>query len=459
MRTGRAVVIAVALTVVVGTVPMAVAALAPGSASAISLGDTVSGESGKAVTVSPGETVTVQVWANATAVRGYQTNLTYDPAIVTVDSVSGSDDFDDPVTNVNNEAGWVAFNQLRSGETNNPVLAEITLTVAEDASSSTRLSFVGADTKLSDGDGETASPESFNGIDLTVDTGSATATDTTTATDTGTPTATDTATPTETLTDDGTSDDGGATDNDGDDSSNNDDSDDGDDSNNDDGDDDDNDGGGGGYSGGGGGAISPPEPSFAIINTSLNRTSVTVGQSVMVSGTIENDGDEDGTFEARLYNNGTAIGSNATVEIPEGEERQVNLTARFNSSGVHAVKLNTTAVGNVTVRTANSTTNMTANGTGNETRNSTANETTNATETSTPDATATVTATDAQTATTTQTDTPTTGVTDDVDEATATSEIQTATTDGSGPGFSVAGMVVSLSLLLSWLGYRREKDA
>jgi len=438
MRTGRAVVVAVALAVVVGTVPMAVAALAPGSASAISLGDTVSGESGEAVTVSPGETVTVQVWANATAVRGYQTNLTYDPAIVTVDAVSGSDDFDDPVTNVNNEAGWVAFNQLRSGETNDPVLAEITLTVAEDASSSTRLSFVEVDTKLSDGDGETVPPESFNGVDLTVDTGSATPTDTATATDT--------ATPTETPTDDG---DG----NDGDNGSNNDDSDSDDSSNNDDDDDDDNDGGGGGYSGGGGGAISPPEPSFAIINTSLNRTSVTVGQSVMVSGTIENDGDDDGTFEARLYDNGTAIGSNATVEIPEGEQRQVNLTARFNSSGVHAVTLNTTAVGNVTVRAPNGTTNGTANATGNESVNETA------TATSTPDSTSTATATDTQTATAVQTDTQTASATTTADETTPTSGIQTATTDGSGPGFGTAAVVVSLSLLLGWLGYRREGDS
>ncbi len=37
----------------------------------------------------------VQIWANATAVRGYQTNVTFDPTIAEIDS-GGSDDFDSP---------------------------------------------------------------------------------------------------------------------------------------------------------------------------------------------------------------------------------------------------------------------------------------------------------------------------------------------------------------------------
>jgi len=458
MRNSRAIVVAVALAVVVGTFPMAVAALAPGSASAISLGDTVAGESGEAVAVAPGETVTVQVWANETAVRGYQTNVTFDPTIAEVDSVTGSDDFDDPVANVNNDAGWVAFNQLRSGETDDPLLAEITLTVPDDAAGSTQLTFVEADTKLSDGDGETVVPETFNSIELTVDTGSAI------TTDTATPTDTDTTTPMDTSTDDGGDD--------GDESDGSDDSDENDyndgsdnDSNDDNSDNSDNDnsggGGGGDGGGGGGGAISPPEPSFAIINTSLNRTAVAPGQPVMVSGTIENDGDDDGTFEARVYNNGTAMGSNTTVEISDGERRQVNLTVRFNSSGVHAVGLNSTAVGNVTVRAANGTTNGTTNTTGNGTANSTANETTDATAMATPEptATATGTATETQTVTEVQTDASTTPATATDAETTPKSGIQTATTDGSGPGFGTAAVVVSLSLLLTWLGYRREGDS
>ena len=459
---------------------MAVAALAPGSASAISLGDTVTGESGDAISVTPGETVTVQVWANATGVRGYQTNVTFDPAIAEVDTVAGSDDFDDPVANVNNDAGWVAFNQLRSGETNDPVLAEVTLTVSEDAAESTRLAFVEADTKLSDADGETVSPEAFNGVELRVDTGSATptptetdtptptptesdtptatptetdtptatptetdtptATPTETDTPTATPTETDTptATPTETDTPTATptetpaDDSGGSDDNDDSDSSDNDDS------------DDDNSGGGGG---GGGGAISPPEPSFSVSNTSLNRTSVAPGQPVVVSGTVENDGDGDGTFEARVYDNGTVMDTNASVEIPDGERRQVNLTVRFNSSGVHTVTLNTTTVGNVTVRAANSTANVTGNGTANETGTGTESGATNATATAT------------QSATTTQTHTETAPATDATDEATPVSGVTTATTDESGPGFGAAAAVVSLSLLLGWLGYRRETDA
>jgi hypothetical protein len=435
MRTSRTIVVAVALAVVVGTLPMAVAALAPGSASAISLGDTVAGASGGTISVTPGETVTVQVWANATAVRGYQTNVTFDPTIAEIDSVAGSDDFDDPVANVNNDAGWVAFNQLRSGETNDPVLAQVTLTVPADAAGSTQLTFVEADTKLSNSDGETISPEAFNSVELRVDAGSATPTET----DTPMPTETATATPTETSTDDGGgdsndsggSDDGGSTDNSDDSGDTDDDS------------DADNSGGGGG---GGGGAISPPEPSFSVLNTSLNRTSVATGQPVMVSGTIENDGDEDGTFEARVYDNGTVMDTNASVDIPDGEQRQVNLTVRFNSSGVHAVKLNTTSVGNVTVRAANSTTNVTANSTTNETM------------TPMPNSTATATVAGTETITATQIDTQTTPSNTVTEASTPASGVQTATTDGSGPGFGPTAVVGSLSLLLGWLGYRRDGE-
>ncbi|NHX40078.1 MULTISPECIES: cohesin domain-containing protein [Haloarcula] len=441
MRTSRTLVVAVALTVVVGTLPIAVAALAPGSASAISLDDTVPGASGDALSVAPGETVTVQVWANATAVRGYQTNVTFDPTIAEIDSVAGSNDFDSPVTNVNNEAGWVAFNQLRPRETSDPVLAEITLTVPADAAGSTQLAFIEADTKLSNSDGETVAPAAFNSIELRVDNGSAT------STDTATPSGTDTATATETATDtngggDGNDTDGSDGSNDGGSSDNSDSN----DSNNDD----DNSGGGGG----GGGAISPPEPSFSVINTSLNRTSVAPRQPVMVSGTIENAGDGDGTFEARVYNNGTVTGTNASVEIPNGEQRQVNLTVRFNSSGVHAVKLNTTSVGNVTVRAANSTTDGTTNATGNKTTTGTAT----VTVPSTPDSTASATVTDTKTATTSQAAGQTTASEAETGTTTPSSDTQTPTTDGSGPGFSLAAVVVSLSLLLGWLGYRREGE-
>ncbi|WP_058994066.1 cohesin domain-containing protein [Haloarcula sp. CBA1127] len=439
MRASRTLVIAVALTVVVGTLPVAVATLAPGAASAISLDDTVSEASDNTIAVAPGETVTVQVWANATAVRGYQTNVTFDPTIAEIDTVAGSGDFDDPVTNVNNEAGWVAFNQIRSGETNDPVLAEITLTVSDNATGTTQLVFVDADTKLSDSDGATVTPEAFNSIELRVDNGSATPT----------PSGTDTATATGTATD---TDDGAGNDTDGSDGGSNDSdgSDDGDSDSNDSNNDDDNSGGGGG----GGGAISPSEPSFSVINASLNRTLVAPGEPVTVSGTIENGGDEDGTFEARVYDNGTVTGTNASLEIPEGEQRRVNLTVRFNSSGVHTVKLNTTSVGNVTVRAANSTTDGTTNATGNKTTTGTAT----VTVPSTPDSTASATVTDTKTATTSQAAGQTTATEAETGRTTPSPDTQTPTTDGSGPGFSLAAVVVSLSLLLGWLGYRREGE-
>ncbi|WP_123624043.1 cohesin domain-containing protein [Halorubrum sp. CSM-61] len=405
MRTGRAVVVAAALVVVLGALPMTVAAFGTAPADVVSAGDTVTGSPDGTIDAAPGDTVTVRVWANATAVRGYQTNLTFDPGAVTVDGVSGSDDFEDPVANVNNDGGWVAFNQLRSAETDDPVLAEVTLTVSENATGATQLTFDESDTKLSDGDGEEASPESFDDVELAIGNGSSS------------------QPPADNEDDDSDNND------DSDDSDNNDDdSSDNDNSNGNDDNDDNGNSGGSGSTGGGGGAIAPSEPSFSIVESSLNRTSVAPGDPVVVSATVENDGDEDGTFEGIVYGNGTAMGANTTVAVPEREDRRVNVTVRFDSPGVYAVSLNSTAVGNVSVRAANDTDDATAN----DTDDTTANDTDDTTANDTDDATA-----------------------NDTDDATAN---DTAATDDSSPGFGAASVAVSLSLLLGWLGYRRRTD-
>lgn len=454
MNTSRAVVAAAALVVVVGALPVAFGA---GSADSISVGDTVTGTPNGTIDAAPGDTVTVRVWANATGVRGYQTNLTFDPSVVTVESISGSDEFAQTDTTVDNDGGWVAVTQIRSTETSDPVLAEVTLSVAADASSSTSLSFVESDTKFSDSDAESFTPDSFNNVEVAVDNGSEQTTETgtppgngtatPTPTETGTPPEDGTATPTPTETGDDSDDSDDGSSNDDNDGSSSD-------------DDNNNNAGGGGGGGGGGGAISPPEPSFTIVETSLNRTAVAPGDPISVSGTVENDGDEDGTFEGYVSSNGTAMGANTTVEIPEREERQVNVTVRFDSPGVYAVSLNSTAVGTVTVRAANVTGNTTANATGNETTNTTTNGTVNATGTATPERTASTTDADptTETATATETATPAATATDSEGEATPASGIQTATTDGSGPGFGAASVAVSLSLLLGWLGYRRPDE-
>ncbi|WP_390241300.1 hypothetical protein [Halobaculum halobium] len=162
---------------------------------------------------------------------------------------------------------------------------------------------------------------------------------------------------------------------------------------------------------------------------------------------VENEGDDDGTFETSVYSNGTAMGENTAVEIPEQEQRRVSFTVRFDSPGVYAVKLNSTVVGNVTVQAAN--------GTGNTTANATATETITATNGSTN---TTVPPTPAPTATATQTDTPAATLTDSDTEETHVSEVQTGTTAGSAPGFGAASVVVSMSLLLGWLAYRRPDE-
>ncbi|WP_247730083.1 cohesin domain-containing protein [Halovivax limisalsi] len=95
-----------------------------------------------------GDQVTVTARTNATDVAGYGANVTFDPDIVEVASVSGVD-MSDPTTNVNNEDGWVFFTQSQASGIDAPELAEITFDVA--ATGETELSFVGADTTLNDG--------------------------------------------------------------------------------------------------------------------------------------------------------------------------------------------------------------------------------------------------------------------------------------------------------------------
>nr|WP_282102556.1 cohesin domain-containing protein [Halovivax limisalsi] len=95
-----------------------------------------------------GDQITVTAQTNADDVAGYGANVTFDPSVVEVASVSGVD-MSDPTTNVNNEDGWVFFTQSQASGIDSPELAEITFDVA--ATGETELSFVGADTTLNDG--------------------------------------------------------------------------------------------------------------------------------------------------------------------------------------------------------------------------------------------------------------------------------------------------------------------
>jgi hypothetical protein len=165
----------VAATISVGAVmvtePAATTTTATTAAETISIGEEATATPSETMTVEPGETVTVSVWANASAVSGYQTRLTFDPAVVRVEEVSGSDDFADPVANVDNDAGSVDFNQVRGSDAENPVLAEITLTVVGEVGESAALSFdrSGAGTKFATDGGQTFTPQTYGDVTVSVE--------------------------------------------------------------------------------------------------------------------------------------------------------------------------------------------------------------------------------------------------------------------------------------------------
>ncbi|SEV87850.1 cohesin domain-containing protein [Halobacterium jilantaiense] len=106
-------------------------------------------------TVDPGETTTVELATDATGVAGYQANVTFDPAVVSVESVAGSDSFGDPVVNVNNDEGWVFVTQSQVDGTDEPVLATITFAAVGDDGARSSLGFVDEETVLNDADSTT----------------------------------------------------------------------------------------------------------------------------------------------------------------------------------------------------------------------------------------------------------------------------------------------------------------
>lgn len=90
---------------------------------------------------------TVTLETDVDSVAGYQANITFDPSVVTVESVAGVD-IDDPVVNIDNESGWVFVSQSQANGIDAPTLAEITFDVVE--TGETDLAFVEGDSFVND---------------------------------------------------------------------------------------------------------------------------------------------------------------------------------------------------------------------------------------------------------------------------------------------------------------------
>ena len=275
----------------------------------ISVGPAANSNPDGTMTRSPNETVTLPVWANATNVSGYQSRMTFDPDMVRVTAVSGTDEFDAPVANVDNENGSVTFNQVRSGEATDPRLVQITVeTVGTDGQQS-ELSFDASETKFSNETGGTFAPDELRSLTLSVESTTPTPTETTTATETAT------ATPTETPT---STPDTGSNAGGGDDTS----------------DDSSSDAGRSGGGGGGGGGSDPP--SFQISSTGISQTAAAVGEQVTVQADVRNQGG-DGTCTVVVgMTNVTAMTSTPTSPAQMTDTETPTATDLSTSAGTAA---------------------------------------------------------------------------------------------------------------------------
>jgi hypothetical protein len=97
---------------------------------------------------------------------------------------------------------------------------------------------------------------------------------------------------------------------------------------------------------------SAAEPQVFVTDVGVNRTEVNVNESVTVNATLENTGDADRSYVAALR---TVQGLNRTlvekreVDVPAGEQRDVQFRTQFEEPGNHTVSVNGTQAGPVVV--------------------------------------------------------------------------------------------------------------
>ncbi|WP_436909401.1 hypothetical protein [Halosimplex marinum] len=94
------------------------------------------------------------------------------------------------------------------------------------------------------------------------------------------------------------------------------------------------------------------EATIFVSNVTVNRTAVAVNESVAVNVTLANSGDGNGTYTAgfqTLHDTNVSFVGTETVAVPAGEQRRVNFTTNFSTTGNHTVMVNGTRAGPVVV--------------------------------------------------------------------------------------------------------------
>jgi PGF-CTERM protein len=106
--------------------------------------------------------------------------------------------------------------------------------------------------------------------------------------------------------------------------------------------------GGGGGGGGGGGAAPSGSPDFRTTDADVNRTSMTVGKTLSIEATVENQGDGYGRYEVDLYRNDSFVQSRY-VELSAGEEKTFSFERSPSSAGTYQYRVESIVAGVVTV--------------------------------------------------------------------------------------------------------------
>lgn len=104
----------------------------------------------------------------------------------------------------------------------------------------------------------------------------------------------------------------------------------------------------GNETGGEGDNDSEEGPAIEVTDATLQESTVTVGESVPVTATVENSGAQNGSFRAGLELD-DEVADTADVEVGGGETDTVEFTPQFDDTGTVTVAVNGTAAGNVTV--------------------------------------------------------------------------------------------------------------
>jgi len=94
------------------------------------------------------------------------------------------------------------------------------------------------------------------------------------------------------------------------------------------------------------------EATIFVSNVTVNRTAVAVNESVAVNVTLANSGDANGTYTAgfqTLQGTNVSFVGKKTVAVPADDQRELQFTTNFSTTGNHTVMVNGTQAGPVVV--------------------------------------------------------------------------------------------------------------